>query len=836
MTSIYSHKLESGEYLPLVEHLQRVADRALAIVGSKQFEFPSFERKEVVDAVHLCALLHDFGKGTKYFQIYLKTPHGQELSKVFKRAGLIANERLKDHSLLSGLCAFKMAMVAFSDRPNEIKEQVAVSTFLACASHHGSLKSQGWVSETLCDGFEATILEDLALMYQALEPQMFGLCFPSVSGSHRQFRTYTLERLDIKSLAIEVRKTFTKVARTRRNFELNILTMFLYSILLESDKFWLVTKEDESSTTPYTLDGQLVDVHRVGKFSDAPKTALNDMRNDAYQEVENTLSTITPLQIRNGGFWTLSLPTGMGKTLILANVGLKLASRMAETLMQPKVIVALPFLSVIEQSYDEYAKILGESKILKYHSLSDLGAGTMADGTDRDTIKFYADIWNKPFILTTFDQLLYAFLSEKKAFASRFHNLFNAVVLLDEIQGVPYKAWTTFAEFVNLLCKIGKSHFVVSSATCPDFEIPKIYHLVKRPDQYYRRLHRTNLAVGRLAESINEDELPTFLDGLLQEHGGRSLLVVLNTVRCAQRTYVEVTKGHPGRRIYSLTAALLPIHRAAIITQVKEDIEKGRAPILIATQAVEAGVDLDFDVTVRDIAPLDSIVQAAGRTNRNWYRPQTGVIYLICIISNGKSHAHIVYGRESGGRSIEVDITLDMLGKCKSDELAEKKFFSLVQHYFDWLSKRAKKDTDALALADALKKLSFDLQTKTIKQMLRGEDEKTRIFLIHDSESRELMKRVQAAWGLVQGERFKINQWELELLDVRGCLAENTLGLYWWQVKTLQVDYVDSSRELFPYIDVTEDKEVYDFNIDGFTGVGLRYDRALSKSTHTFFV
>ncbi|NKE73666.1 CRISPR-associated helicase Cas3' [Candidatus Manganitrophus noduliformans] len=835
MKPIYSHKLESGKFLPWIAHAQRVADRALAIVRSKQFEFPSFQREDVEDAIYLCALFHDFGKGTQYFQIYLKTAHRHDLSKAFVKAGLIANERLKDHSLLSGLCAFKVACESFSNKSKGIREQLAASIFLTCASHHGSLKSQGWVSETLTDGFENTTLEDLARMYETLDPQMFVLNFPSVSGSGRGFNAQVCEHLDFRKVAIEVRKTFTKIASTRTTFELNILTMFLYSILLESDKFWLVTGEKDSSILPYTLDERSVDVYRTQKFSNVPKTVLNDMRNMAYQEVGNTLSAITPQKVQTGGFWNLSLPTGMGKTLILADAGLKVANLMVKAGMRPKVIVALPFLSVIEQSYEEYAKILGSDNILKYHSLSDLGAGSMADGTDRDTIKFHADIWNKPFIVTTFDQLLYAFLSEKKAFASRFHNLFNAVVLLDEIQGVPYKAWTTFAEFVNLLCKIGKSHFIISSATCPDFEVPGTGHLVENPNRYYKKLKRTNLSIKKIKEPMDEDELLKFLDSLLVGHTGQSLLVILNTVRCAQKIYEELTERYLGRRVYSLTAALLPIHRAAIIAQVKEDIKNKGAPILIATQTVEAGVDLDFDATVRDIAPLDSIIQAAGRTNRNWGNPQRGVVYLVCVKSNEKLHAHAIYGRDSDGHSLEVDVTVDMLGQCKSDELEETKFLNLVQRYFNWLHTRAQKDTDAMALGQALRKLRFDLQTKTIKQMLRGEDEKTRIFLIHNQVSMELLERVKAAWESVQGERFKINQWELELLDARGGLAENTLGLYRWQFRILDINYVDSSRELFPYVDVTDNRHIYDFDIAESAGIGFRYNQSQSSPSQIIF-
>src|SRR3990167_4012444 len=649
MKDIYSHKLETGEYLLWMKHAQSVSKRAVAIARLKQFEFPSFDRRDVEDAIHLCALFHDFAKGTKYFQIYLKTPHGDNLPQRFKQAGLLPDKRFKDHSLLSGICAFKIASEAFSDKPENIKEQMATAIYLACVSHHGSLRSQGWVSETLGSSFDDGISDEISETYRTLDPQMFTLCFQTLSGSSRQFYARVCNNIDIKALAIQVRKTLTKVTSIRKDFEFNILTMFLYSILLEADKFWLITGEDESTFEPYTIDERLIDLYRVQKFSTAPKTVLNDMRNKTYEEVENTLSVLTPLDISKGGFWTLSLPTGMGKTLILANAGLKIANRMKELGMRPKVIVALPFLSVIEQSYEEYTGILGNSNILKYHSISDLGAGTMADGTDRDMFKFYADIWNKPFVVTTFDQLLYAFLSEKKAFASRFHNLFNSVVLLDEIQGVPYKAWPTFAEFVNLLCKIGKSHFIISSATCPDFNVPGTLHLINSSERYYDQLNRTKLNVKLIKDPIEESELCGLLETFISNHVNQSFLIILNTIRCAQNMYLKISKCYPKRSVYNLTAALLPTHRAMIINKIKKDLGEKKATILISTQTVEAGVDLDFDVTVRDIAPLDSIIQAAGRTNRNWNNIQPGIVYLICVKSKGKWHANAVYGRESDG-------------------------------------------------------------------------------------------------------------------------------------------------------------------------------------------
>ncbi len=835
MTEIYSHKLEAGDYLPWLSHAQHTADHALAIVCSKQFDFPSYEREDVLDAVHLCALFHDIGKGTKYFQIYLKTPHRQDLSQAFLKAGLLSNGRLKDHSLLSSLCAYAIALDSFKDKPDKIKDELTMAIFLACASHHGSLKSQGWVSETLSDGVDDGGLDDIAEMYRALGPQMFSLQFQTISGSDRQFATHVCARLDIQDIIKEVRRKFTKVAVTQTTFEFNILTMFLYSILLESDKFWLVTKEDASMLTPYSLDEQSVDMYRSQKFVTAPKTQINDMRNATYTEVEDTLAALSSQDIQTGAFWTLNLPTGMGKTLTLANVGLKIARRMADSGMRPKIIVALPFLSVIEQSHEEYAEILGNNNILKYHSLSDLGVGTMADGTDRDTIKFLADIWDKPFIVTTFDQLLYAFLSEKKAFASRFHNLFNSVVLLDEIQGVPYKAWTTFADFVNLLCRIGKSHFVVSSATCPDFNVPATRHLINEPQRYYRKLKRTTIRVDKLDTAIEESELTDFLMNQLSDYADRSLLVILNTVSSAQKIYGELIK-HSERRIYSLTAALLPTHRAAVIAQIKEDIERKKYPVLIATQTVEAGVDLDFDITVRDIAPLDSIIQAAGRTNRNWLSAMGGTVHLVCVKSHGRWHAHSVYGRNSGGQSAEVAVTFDMFNRHKPKELSEQEYFDLVTRYFNWLQEQAKNDSDATSLNYALKKMSFDLQTKTIKQMLRGEDEKERVFIVHDRISGDLIERVRTTWKSVQGERYKINKWELALLDARGSLAENTIGLYKWQIRALPLNYIDPSRELFSYIDISSTDGIYQFDDQKVTGIGLSYKACKSKYDHTCIV
>ena len=836
MKNIYSHKLETGDYLPWIEHTQSVSNRALAIVRSKQFQFPSFDREDVQDAVNLCAYFHDFGKGTRYFQIYLKTPHGDDLSQRFTKAGLLSNERLKDHSLLSGLCAFKIASEAFSNKREDIKDQITAAIFLACVSHHSSLKSQGWVSDTLGSSFEYGISEEISEMYKTLDPQMFTLSFPTSTESSRQFNAGVCKSINIKDLAMHVRKTVTKVASLSNNFEFNIFTMFLYSILLEADKFWLITGQDENLFEPYNIDDRLIDLYRLQKFTTTPKTALNDMRNQTYEEVQNALSVLTPFDIMKGNFWTLSLPTGMGKTLILANAGLKIAKGMKEAGMRPKVIVALPFLSVIEQSYEEYARVLGKGNILKYHSLSDLGAGAIADGTDRDTVKFHADIWDKPFIVTTFDQLLYAFLSEKKAFASRFHNLFNAVVLLDEIQGVPYKAWPTFSEFVNLLCKIGKSHFIISSATCPDFGVQGKLNLVSSPERYYSQLNRTKLNIRLIKDPVEENELCDLLETFILNHENQSFLIILNTIHCAQNVYLEISRRYPKKPIYSLTAALLPIHRAMVIAKIKKDLEGNKAPILVSTQTVEAGVDLDCDVTVRDIAPLDSIIQAAGRTNRNWNKIQPGIVYLICVKSKGKWHSHTVYGRESGGHSIEVDATMNAFIQSNSDELSEKTFLGFVQEYFGWLNKQSHQDTDATSLKYALKTLSFDLQTKTIRQMLRGEDEKVRIFLTHDQKSQDLLKRTESAWKLVQNERFKIYKWEMALLDVRGAIAENTIGVYKWVAKSMDMNYIDPSKELFPYVDATNGEDIYDFNVHELTGVGFCYERYSSRLPHTLFV
>lgn len=840
---IHSHSLcknDFGEdqYLLWTDHVKFVTARAMALVRSKQFVFPSFTREDVEDAVQLCALLHDFGKGTQYFQIYLHLQLGQSLSQSFKSAGLIPNERLKDHSLHSAVCAFRVAQSVYADKSRDVREQLAVAVFLACASHHGSLKSQGWTSETLSEGLEGHTLNDLEVMFRALAPEMFEISQSAQSGSGRVLGTSVCRTLDIRHAAIQVRKTVTRVTRIGTTqtgtAELYILTMFLYSILLEADKFWLKTGEDGKELSAYDTAPNAVDEYQAIQYASAERTVMNTLRVEAYKEVDEALSQITCSEAAIGGFWTLTLPTGMGKTDVLANVGLKLAGKMMKAGLRPKVIVALPFLAVIEQSYEKYATIVGDERILKYHSLSDLGIGPMSDESDRDVLKFHADIWDRPFIVTTFDQLLYAFLSEKKGFASRFHQLFNAVVLLDEIQGVPHKAWKPFAEFVASLCKIGKSHFVISSATCPDFQIPGTRMLVEKPESYYNQLHRTRLCVDGLLKRLPEEELVQFLQNVLTTHQSQSCLIILNTVRCAQQVYKDLADRFPDRGVYSLTAALTPVHRACIIRAIKKGLALDHAPILVATQAVEAGVDLDFDVCVRDIAPLDSIIQAAGRTNRNWADEKIGTVYLIAVESSaGRLQAHMIYRSEAGGQSVEVEKALQILRDYTGKELHEEEFFGLVNHYFDWLKSRSVEDIDGIALRDALKSLSFDLQTKTIRQMLRGEDEKTTVYLLYDETTRKLLDVAKQSWESVQNKRFRFHKWEMALLGIRAGLAENSVGLYPFQVKKLSLDYIDASKRLFPYLDCAHYRTLYEFEVDTCKGVGLRYGQETATLAHT---
>jgi CRISPR-associated endonuclease/helicase Cas3 len=324
------------------------------------------------------------------------------------------------------------------------------------------------------------------------------------------------------------------------------------------------------------------------------------------------------------GLLTLTAPTGAGKTLST----LALALRHAEKHGLRRIVVVMPFLSIIDQTVrvyrDALAQMAGddgmERYLLEHHSLAAETADS--DGEVPRLRGMLAQNWDAPIVITTSVQFLESLFSNSPAACRKLHRLARSVVVFDEVQTLPLKVVLPTLATLSHLAARYRSSVVFSTATQPAFR-----HLDEKVRQYctsgwrpreivpdelrlFERARRVRVEWPRREERIGWQELVGQFADL------RQVLCIVNLKKHARDLFHLLEPGW-GSDVFHLSTAMCPKHRAAVLVEVRGRLEHGQRCALVATQCVEAGVDLDFPAAFRAMGPLDSIAQAAGRCNRN---------------------------------------------------------------------------------------------------------------------------------------------------------------------------------------------------------------------------
>ena len=328
------------------------------------------------------------------------------------------------------------------------------------------------------------------------------------------------------------------------------------------------------------------------------------------------------------GTFTLSAPTGSGKTLAM----LAFALRHASVHKLRRVVMAIPYLSILEQTAGIYrhlfAPVFGDSFVLEHHSLAGTRRepGEAKHGADPQSeaerlAGWLRQNWDSPLIVTTSVQLLESLFSNRPSACRKLHRLADSVILFDEVQTLPPKlAAPTLATLSRLAERYGSS-VVFATATQPAFE-----SLHERVTVLSPRGWRPREIVDpklHLFERVRRVEVEWGLEpvrswGSLAEElatQGQALCIV-NLKRHAL-ALAQLLKDRSIAGLLHLSTNMCPAHREEALAKVRRRLDAGEPCLLISTQCVEAGVDVDFPVVYRALGPLEAIAQAAGRCNRN---------------------------------------------------------------------------------------------------------------------------------------------------------------------------------------------------------------------------
>ncbi|MEK4799373.1 CRISPR-associated helicase Cas3' [Thermoactinomyces sp. FSL K6-2592] len=702
MTELYSHPDQM-----LLDHIQGVIRVAKALCEQRNFigggdpHFP--------DLIGIASAFHDFGKATSYFQDYLlRTKRKTVMSR---------------HSLLSSIVGYQLAKMMLMKRG---VSPLPDSFFLwvTIKRHHGDLLSFKDELNSFRSEKENLLRQARAVNYDEWN-RICSHLLPELPGELDSILPLTEEVIVTWIRGFEKEMAELRRWLRKRDFTLEDYFRFcnLYSVLLDADKNQAALREN------VVLDRRDLAADLVLRFKQKETwfpSPLNEWRDKAFNEVDRNICE------KEGRIFSIHLPTGMGKTLISFHAALQLREkRKKETGYAPRIIYVLPFLSVIDQNFDVLERVIqmeegsvDHSVLMKHHSLVE----PIYDNADPEHVfgvnesNLLIEGWNSEIVCTTFVQLFQTLLSNRNRVLRRFHRMSHSIILIDEIQAVPHKYWRLVRELLLRLSE--ESDILLLTATEPRiFEPGDPVLRLCDPLPYFQAMNRVKI-VSKLDSFQTVEE---FVAGLKVDKD-HSYLFIFNTIGSCKKAH-ELLKEKLDEPIGFLSTHLPPKERLKRI----QEIKRGKYRIVVSTQLVEAGVDISFDVVYRDLAPLDSIIQSAGRGNRNGIKP--GVVYVVSLWDERRSYASYIY------EPVKLDATKVLLS---SREWDESDLFSMMEEYFALLKGSTAQDESEYFL-NAMKNFFFsgdDLEgdKRPVSQFRLVEEtcEKIDVFVEMDEEAQRV--------------------------------------------------------------------------------------------------
>ena len=625
----------------LKDHLREVGEAAAkyveAAIGTK-------DKRGLIELARLIGLTHDFGKYTSFFQEHLKGSR---------------NDKLSRHSLLS---AVFLAHTLFQREHNKYDPLIG---YLCIYSHHSNLRS---VRDTLPKMVSTHISENAEMLKEQIEN---GLDYDSVQKELKEIG------LELGNLSSSWESTIDRVHSLFHRYQkepdstkkdIAFTVYLLFSALIDADKKDAARVQE---TSRGDIPPNIVDTY-AKKLEDS-----SPMKNTRKQVYEEVISRKFPTDT---GIFSITAPTGSGKTLSALNFAVKLRSALGG---KRRIIYVLPFTSIIDQNFDIISQVLSaipdfqknESVyLLKHHYRADVyfkGEG-IEENIEKELL--LVESWHSECIVTTFVQFFNSVVAYKNRYLKKLHNIAGSVILLDEVQSIPVKYWELTKNTLSTLVNEYDCRIVMLTATQPAiFSENEVLELAD--SRHFKEMNRVQIIAD--LNPIRVEELYEKFKRSYQS--GKSYLLIFNTINSSIQFYEKLKRDY--ENTYYLSANIVPRERSVRIKRIKEALERGEKPIVVSTQVIEAGVDIDFDCVYRDIGPVDSIIQAAGRCNRNYSSKDQSTVHVFHLVNeNGHTVAPMVYG------GIHISISKNMLQQ--KPQLEERSFPELFKSYTDEVRKK----------------------------------------------------------------------------------------------------------------------------------------------------
>ena len=679
------------------------------------------------DLAVICGLTHDLGKATREFQDYLMAPDDRKAAL----AGPMTNHaRLS--AVLSMVIAYPVTKV-FWDRPEDWAFWTAV-VGIAVAKHHADLPDvneflSGYLFELQDDRPEYDILHRLHLdgIRKWITTQMKDFQVPVRVPAFADWHDIVVE---IDDFLLNF-KDFTDSHRQRGLYaHINLL----YSLLIGADKLDAALG-GASPPALARLETGVVASYKADKFK-GPGAGINELREQAARQVRANFDKAVARDVR---LMTLTAPTGIGKTLMALDLGLDFAARNPAPL-----IYCLPFTSIIDQTFDVTAEVLNhagldredQALLLKHHYLSP--REFKGEDLDPDKQEILVEAWNSRVVITTFVQFFDTLFSGRNRAMKKLMQLPGAMVILDEVQGIPRKFWGLVRDTFQTLARDYGTRFLLMTATQPRIlsDADGVVELLPGYQDYFKALSRVDLnihirdtiTIEDLAEQVTQDV----------RNGKRRVIAIVNTVQDSLLLYEALSQTLGEDRLLYLSANIIPLDRRERV----EALKKLDEWVLVTTQVVEAGVDISAEVVHRDMGPLDAIVQAAGRCNRNREQDKGMVhVWRVKREDTGRESAAYVYDKVLLGAARDA-----LNGRVGNGEgvIPDHEFAGLVDEYFGFVKTRgAAAGANGRDVLEIMRDLDFGKLGEKVK--LIEEVKTTQYFVIRQGD-----QKAQALWDEYQ--------------------------------------------------------------------------------------
>ena len=514
------------------------------------------------------------------------------------------------------------------------------------------------------------------------------------------------------------------------DFSLSVFIRMLYSCLVDAD--FLDTEAFMKNGQIKRDAGESIEIlfQKLEKY--VAKWLLNKEIDTVNGRRTEILRNCLEAGKREKGLFRLTVPTGGGKTV----ASLAFALRHAVHNNMDRVIYVIPYTSIIEQNAQIFRSILGDENVLENHCNVDYG-----DSEEWNPMKLAAENWDKPVVVTTNVQFFESLFGNKSSKCRKLHNIANSVVIFDEVQMLPTDYLKPCVAMIEELVNSFEASVVLCTATQPALQpffqsgIPA-YELCPRLEEQFRFFKRTTF---QNLDKISEEAL---IEKLSEEY---QALCIVNTKKKAQVLYQALK----GQGVFHLSTSMYPKHRKRVLEEVRRCLNAGERCLVLSTSLVEAGVDLDFHSVYRQLAGIDSVIQAAGRCNREGKR------------SLEDSNVYVFQFEEQErilGQRKQIDAAKTLVSDGKDISALET-----IEEYFSFLYHLKSSELDKKNIMGQFKGIKCNF-LKVAEDFKMIENDTKTVFIPVEEEAQDLLQQLKYQ-GFTKTSMRKAGQYSVTLYD-----------------------------------------------------------------------